>query len=602
MKRVCLLLCGVLTATARAQQAQTLPRPSLSERVVVLGTAEPVTEGESARSTVVLDTQQHPMPFREIEDYLRTDSSVDIQQRAGAGILSDISIRGGSFEQTLVLLNGMRVDNAETSHFNLDVPVPLLAVRSIDVLHGTGSTLYGSDALSGVVNVSTLKPDSTHLRLRSGFGSFGGNEQSFLGSMFSAKASEVLAGSRDASAGFVHDRDYDSLSGSSEGRLNTKLGQTDLLLAGSNRQFGAAHFFGNYDSFEHTKGWFGSLNQEFGSSTQAAAAYRRHSDIFLLSRVKPDGSKNQHIDQSWEGVVRRKQPLSSAANLFIGLEEDTDQIRSTNLGNHGRNRGAGYLDLDLHAKHRVSISLGLREEVLSGGHVVTSPMLGSSLWAGSSLKVRGSLGYGFRLPTFLDLYYTDPSTLGDPNLRPESAWNYEGGADWYPTRRSALSLTVFHSRQTDAIDYTRASAAQPWRATNLAAFGFTGVEAAVDVSPRPAQRVRLSWTFLSGAQSALNGLMSMYVFNYPVHNASAEWTSSLRGGVLLRTRIGVVERVGRDPYGVWDVGLARERGRFHPFLRMTNLSNTSYQEIVGVPMPGRAFAGGVEIFLRRSGM
>jgi vitamin B12 transporter len=77
---------------------------------------------------VAIDTQQHALTFQDAEDYLRTDASVDIQQRAPAGVMADISVRGASFEQTLVLLNGLRMDDAETSHFNLDVPAPLIAI------------------------------------------------------------------------------------------------------------------------------------------------------------------------------------------------------------------------------------------------------------------------------------------------------------------------------------------------------------------------------------------------------------------------------------------------------------------------------------------
>jgi len=142
--------------------------------VTVLGSAVPISLGESARTVNVLDTQQHPLGSESIEDYLSTDASVDIQQRAPAGVLSDISVRGASFEQTLVLLNGLSMDSAETSHFNLDLPLPLGALGSIDVLHGAGSTLYGSDAIGGVVDFTTWKPEADSVRLRGGTGSFGG--------------------------------------------------------------------------------------------------------------------------------------------------------------------------------------------------------------------------------------------------------------------------------------------------------------------------------------------------------------------------------------------------------------------------------------------
>jgi iron complex outermembrane receptor protein len=161
----------------------------------------------------------------------------------------------------------------------------------------------------------------------------------------------------------------------------------------------------------------------------------------------------------------------------------------------------------------------------------------------------------------------------------------------------AVTLTGFYSNQKDTIDYTRASPAEPWQASNLSGLSFIGVEAALDWNASPSQQFRLSWTGLEGAQKALHGLQSEYVFNYPVNNARAQWAWRLKQQLLLQTRLGVVERYQRAPYPVWDESLIRESGRIHPYLQVTNLSNTGYDEIVGVRMPGRSLVGGVEFTL-----
>jgi vitamin B12 transporter len=608
---IALTLCLTLPALSQHPQQPAPPQtiPPLQTTIVVLGTPDPVTEAESARSVTTLDTQQHPLAFQNIDDYLRTDASVFIQQRGAANTQSDISIRGTSFEQTLVLLNGLRINDAETSHFNLDVPVPLEAIGAINILHGTGSTLYGSDAIGGVVDFTTFKPEATSLRLRTGFGSFGENQQSFLASYAGRRISQVIAGAREHSNGFIPDRDFLTESVSSETRITTPLGDTDLLFAGSNRPFGADQFYGPYNSFEHTKGWYASANQPLGPNTYAAVAYRRHSDIFVLLRDRPAIYKNQHIDESWQAALRRHDSLKNDTlfkniTLSYGLEEDTDAIQSNNLGHHARNRGAGYLNLDLRVAQRGTLSLGLREEVFSGGRSVFSPELAGSLWLHPALKLRAALGYGFRLPTYVDLYYSDPSHIANPNLKPESAWNYEGGMDYYLNSRTAASLTVFYSRQTDAIDYVRTGPTAPYQASNLNGLHFTGVESSVEWHPTTRQRLKADWTLLFGAQQALNGLQSDYVSNYPTNNSSLEWTQSFRQswtqGVLLRTRLGVTQRYQQTPYPVWDASLARETGRIHPFLQLSNLTNTGYQEIIGVPMPGRSITGGMEISLTKS--
>jgi vitamin B12 transporter len=588
-----------------AQQVTQTPPPEtippLRTTVVVLGNPEAVSIGESARSVLTLDTQEHWLAFQDIEDYLRTDASVDIQQRGAAGTQADISVRGASFEQTLVLLNGLRINDVETSHFNLDVPVPLEAIGSVSVLHGAGSTLYGSDAIGGVVDFVTLKPTETTLRLRTGVGSFGENQQAFLASYAGHRVSEVFSGAREHSDGFIPDRDYLTESASSETRLTTFLGDTDILLAGSNRPFGADQFYGPYNSFEHTKGWFASLSQQLGANSSAAVAYRRHTDIFVLLRDQPAVYENNHIDENWEGALRRQQTLFKNTTLYYGLEEDTDAIQSNSLGHHGRNRGAGYVDFELRASQRGTVSVGAREEVFNGGRTVFVPQVAGSLWVRPAIKLRGSVGYGFRLPTYTDLYYTDPTHIADPNLKPESAWNFDGGLDWYPNGRTAASLTVFRSIQSNAIDYVRTGPTAPYQASNLTGLHFTGVESSYEWHPNNSEDLKAAWTMLFGAQDALHGLQSDYVSNYPTNNASLQWTQNFKRaqGLLLRSRLGVTQRYQQTAYAVWDVQLAREIGHIRPFLQMSNLANTGYQELIGIPMPGRSFTGGFEIQLSR---
>ena len=597
MRWLLLFIASLLAACAGAQQKPALP--SVDTTVVVLGSPIPVSEQDSARAVVSLDAQRAPLAFHQIEDYLRTDSSVDIQQRGGGGIMADVSIRGASFEQTLVLVNGFRMDSAETAHFNLDLPIPLLTVERIDVLHGAGSTLYGSDAIGGVVDVRTMAPAGTGFRLKTGAGSFGENEQAAIGSIVKKNWSDVLAGDREFSTGFMADRDYRTENASNELRFRSALGHSDLLFAGDDRAYGANQFYGPYVSWERTKGWFAALTQQFNSNTQVSAAYRRHSDIYVLERDDPEEYKNQHIDDGFEGAVRDQRVLAKNLTLASGLEEDTDRIDSTNLGQHGRNRGAGYAAVEWLQPARGSLSLGAREEVFDGGLAVFSPMISATRWLSSKTILHASIGHGFRIPTYLDLYYSDPSTLGNPNLKPESAWNFDAGVSWFPKPEVAATITAFYSRQHDTIDYTRASEADPWQASNLSGVRFKGVEASVTWQPRSTEHLMLSWTNLVGAQSALHSLQSEYVFNYPVNNARIDWTQQVSRQVLLNTRLGFVQRFEKTPYAVWDVSLARPQGRVRPYLQMTNLTDTGYVEIVNVRMPPRGFVGGFEIVLAK---
>ena len=126
-----------------------------TQAVIVTGTFEPLQLEESNRAVNSFEVTKSPELTTSFVDYLHQDASVDLQQREINGVQADLSIRGSSFGQTLVLLNGFRINDAQTGHHNLDIPIPLEALDQIEVLHGSGSTLYGADALGGAVNFVT---------------------------------------------------------------------------------------------------------------------------------------------------------------------------------------------------------------------------------------------------------------------------------------------------------------------------------------------------------------------------------------------------------------------------------------------------------------
>jgi outer membrane cobalamin receptor len=599
MIRESALLFAIACAASAGAQTQTQSqKPHPTETMVVLGTPAPVPLAESPASVLVIPVKQQELKVGTPLDLLREDSSVYLEQRGAGGAQSDIVLRGGSFEQTLVLVNGLRINDAQTSHHNLDLPIPLEAMDQIQVLHGAGSTLHGVDALDGVVDFITAAPSRASLLLRAGGGSFGENEESLMAGGVHRHMSGRITADRNFSTGFITDRDYRNEDASAEGWLGSRLGVTDLLFAGSDRAFGANQFYGPYPEWERTKGLFASIRQEIGTQTEAAFGFRRHTDEFVLVRDNPSIYENNHIDGSWQSQLRHTVSLPRNSLVLMGLEADGDSIRSNNLGIHARNRGAGYVDFDLSpSKQRWNLSAGLREEMFSGGggQWVTSPHVAGSWRVRPSFKLRATGGYGFRIPTYTDLYYSDPVTIGNPNLKPESAWSGEAGFDWAPAQKFMLSATGFYSRQHNAIDYVRANANAPWQAENLSGLRFTGVEASTTWKPSRMHTIQVGWTSLYGAQNALHGLQSEYIFNYPVNNVHAMWDWALPGGVALTNMVQIAERYEQTAYPVWDVSLIRGRGTVQPYARMTNASNTGYQEIEGVAMPGRAIVAGLAV-------
>ena len=588
-----------------AQSAPALPSAKIVvvDSVQVTTTVEPLPFAESDRSVEVLLPRAMSIGTDSVVDLLRSDPSLNVQARGAEGIQADLSIRGTTFEQSLILVNGMRVDDPETGHLNLDIPIPLDAITRVDILHGSGSTFYGSDSIGGAVNLLTgAPPAGLSLILRSGAGNYGSLENHLRASYAAGPFAEQITAGRDTSDGFIYDRNYASNAIASETWLKSKPGTTDIMLATSDRPYGANLFYGPYPSWERTKAWLASIQQQIGKRTAARFGYRRHSDLFVLFVGQPARYENNHITTSYEGALRRADDLGRNTTLAYGLEEAGDTIHSNSLGKHARNQSAGYANLSLRSLRRFSLSLGAREEVLSSQGSVFSPNAAAAFTLTQTVRLRGSAGHGFRQPTYVDLYYADPATLGNPKLKPESSWSYEGGADWSPANgRLTLSAAGFRLNQTNVIDYVKLlplTTGEKWQAINVPTLDITGAETSLRIRLASTQQLQFSYT-ANHSGNLPPGYLSEYAFNYAAQNAIFGWTGQLPGAwgheVTAHTQINVVQKTTHTAYPLWDIDVARNTGMVRPYLRLLNLSNTDYTEIPNVPMQGRTLMGGMQL-------
>ena len=579
------------------KQASTMV-PPLQQTIVVTGTWEPVALEESDRSVNQYTLENERLLFGAVSDAFALDSSVTVNSRGANGIQADFSIRGGSFDQTLLLLNSIRLNDDQSGHYNSDFAIPLDAIDHIEVLRGSGSTLYGSDAVSGVINIitrPTTNTDPIEMRIRSGIGNFGTNEESGFVSFSFGPLSQKVSLERELSTGFTDDREYRNLSLASDSWLKSSLGLARVFLGSDDRPFGANQFYGAFNSWERTKTWVADIAQDLGAHTLLTIGLRRHTDLFELLRDNPEYYTNRHIDYSWDLALRRHDSITKFAQIYYGLEALRDHVNSNNLGVHSRTQGAAYGSFDMRAIRRASLSIGAREEAYGNGGYFFAPSINGGYWLSSQVKLRASVSRAFRLPTYTDLYYSDPANLGNPNLKPEQAWNYEAGLDWHPRDRWRVSLTAFDRNERDDIDYVRADSAAIWQAMNFDKLNFVGWEASINLSLPGSQLVSAEYTGLHGASAALDGFQSKYVFNYPTQEAVLAWQRTSARGWLARARVGVTDQYQRSTYTLVDASVAWTRSRFHPYARVTNLANQSYQAVYGVPMPGRAALVGLEL-------
>jgi iron complex outermembrane receptor protein len=591
------LLGAALTGSAAGQQGSQTVTVTAPEPLPI--SARDLLDRSSVTFDLSDPATQQPL-FNSVVDWLRMDPSLTLEERGPNGVQADLSLRGSTFEQTLVLVDGMRVNDPETGHLNLDTTLPYEATQRVDVLHGSGSTFFGSDAIGGAVDLITAAPAHASASLRLGGGSLGATEQHLQLSGVMDRAAARLTGSRDTSDGFFYAGQDDRGFHSNALALDTfvtasrQLPPTEILLSGSDRPFGANLFYGPYDSAERTKGWFASIRQPLPSRVAADFAFRRHTDEYVLFVQDPAAYENNHVDTLWQTDLRRTSTPRKNLDLAYGLEADGDAIRSNSLGRHARNQGAGYVNLSLRSLRRLTFSVGARQEIFAGPTPVFSPSVSAGYDLSHGLRAHAAFGHGFRLPTYVDLYYADPTTVGNPALKPETSQSYEGGLQWTALRdRLSISATGFTLRQTNAIDYSKDTLTAPWQATNVGHLAISGAETLLTLHATSTQQLWLGYTFLHAAPPPA-GLISEYAYNFASSNGSFSYRG-VWGPIAALTSVSVVQQTGRTAYPLWTLALTRTGGLFRPYLRAENLANVAYQELAGVPLPGRTLMGGITL-------
>ncbi len=565
------------------------------EDVVVTAHAEDVPFETLARDVVVITREDIArLPGRSIADLLAY-VGVDVRSRGPWGVQSDFSLRGATFGQALVLVDGVRLNDTQSGHHNGDIPVPLDAIERIEILLGPGSSLYGADAFGGTINVITRRSSAYR---SAGFS--GGSNGYVAGQAAMAgtagRVHEAFAISAERSGGFEIDRDYRDISAHS----STTFGNgVRLNVSALGKDFGANGFYGPALSTERTNQTLvsadGQLRRFAGWDARWQTGYRTHGDVFLYNSVA-GGTPNRHRTHAFEGMLRASHAFSDTTRLTLGGDAGVDWIRSNNLGDHSLARGSAYGELQQRVAARTVVYAGLRLDGYSTFGPAWSPSASAATWLGARVKLRASAARAFRVPTFTERFYVDPNNLGTANLTPERAWGYEGGADWLAPAGAAIGVTVFDRRDRDTIDFVRESALVRWRAANIRRVDTAGLELTARIPLSAAATASASYTRLRATTDSLP-LLSKYVLDSARQNLALtgrERIRSMEFGETLR----YTER--RDGRTYWVADARASRAMFHAvlFVEGDNLLDSRYQEILGVDMPGRTFRAGITVGTR----
>lgn len=556
-------------------------------------------------------------PARSLQEVLSFTPGVDVRQRGVTGVQGDIGIRGGGFEQTLMLINGIKLTDPQTGHHIMNIPVPLQAIQRVEVMKGPGSRIFGQNAYAGAVNIVTMLPEERSLNLQSYAGDFGmkgiGMVSSLPVDLPFGKYKQTLSISHDASNGHWYNSDYKVTNVFYEAGMDLNEKNEIRAMAGyTDRTFGANGFYTDRfpDQWESIQTFLASISHTYDHNdiyVQTRAYWRQNTDEFRLRRNEPEFFTNNHVSDVLALEVNGRYQSNFGTSGF-GVEGRSEKISSTNLGDRER------AFLGVFAEHRIEFwsDFDFRAGVYSnyydeyGWRHFPGAELGYQLTDRSRFYT--NYGASYRIPSFNDLYYEDPSNVSNPNLLPEEAQSFEVGYKYF-NKGVRFELVYFNRYTKNLIDWSRApSDVSPnpnrWTPSNISEVTFQGIETGIQYALNlggknfKIREASFSYNFIDANLQQIQGIESRNTLTALRHQVigglQAEFFSNFETNIKAR----YIERMALDPYFLLDIRLDYNRLKtFGLFAEASNVTNANYIEAGFVQMPGRWFRAGINLNL-----
>ncbi len=588
------VLIAALAPAARAQHPVSLDTVHVS----VSSRTDSTPAAASRTVDVITHAQLEARAGQSLQQILGERLGVDIDPRSPAQ--ADVAMRGSSIEQVVILVNGQRVSDEQAGHYDLDLTVPTDMIDHIEILRGTGSTLYGPNAVGGVIDIVTRR-DTTAALARVQSGSFGTVDASLL---------------RDGAIGPVGLRagaDYARSDGSrpgtdykiSQARLaaDTRLGpgRLDADAAIGVRDFGADSFYGPYPSYEDTHTSTASLRWAAPLAGRwtldVSASGRRHIDLFTLFRDNPALYQNHHDNWQTGGDAVARYAAAPNVALAIGAEGFDARLVSARLGNHDETRSAAFAELSAGTSDGPSVDAGVRGDHSSAYGDFFSPSLAGSVPLGDRVRLRASVGRGFRAPTWTERFYVDPANIGSPDLKSETFWAGEVGADVRLSDRLSLDADTYVRQADNLIDWARPAGAAdtvPWHTMNIESAQYRGVE----LTARAGDVAGLDWTLrasgLSFTPQGASGYEGKYALRPITRTYGATIATPERRGFTALLDLLDSQRASETSHFRADLRLGYRWGVWRTMLDLRNLTDARYLDASGMPVAGRGAYLGLE--------
>lgn len=447
-----------------------------------------------------------------VSSVLKDMTAVDIRQRSFSSVQSDISIRGGSFDQSIVLLNGINLSDPQTGHHSLNIPVNSTVLEAAEIVYGPGSRIFGANALTGAVNFISSIPQKSGIMLDVSYGSFNTVNGDVVLNHVAKKFNQTLNFNYTQSDGFIHNTDYNKINVYYENNISLGKIKIKTMLGYLDKNFGAYSFYTPQyvNQYEKIRTGFGAVKVYGGSAIkwEYKAYYRGFTDEYQLFRESADYYQN--IDGIWINYTTgdsvswyrsHNNHFTTVAGTGFNLEKDWiggksaiggeyryEQIYSNVLGNQ---LDEAYENLYTKSDERQNITVFAehgyyknRILINAGAMAYYNQKYGLNFYYGGdagykiteNFIVKAGVNKSMRLPTFTELYYQGAANEGNPNLVPEHAISIEVGTKLYFSKKSFINVNLYNRLGTNIISWVRESRADKWKTENLTELNTYGAE------------------------------------------------------------------------------------------------------------------------------
>lgn len=590
-----IILFSVLVLSFIGNAQETQQKTDSIKEIVVTSSRIDLPFDKNSRTIQIVTAQDIiKLGVNNVADALQQVAGIDVRRQGVNGMQADLYIRGGGFDQTLLLIDGIKVDDPQTGHHTLNLALPIEVIQRIEVIKGPAARIFGQNAFSGAVNIVTKNVPEDNLVTRLQAGSYGQFLAEATGSINLDNSSHLVHFSKNFSNGYRENTDFDNQNLFVKSQFNKNQLPINFIASLSERKFGANGFYGiptatqQYEETQASLVGFSTVIKNNNFTWKPRVYWRRNEDEYLFIRNNPSAYRNLHITNKVAAELNASYS-SSIGTTGFGVEFSKYYIASNRLGDNQREIATLFLEHRFQfLDNKLDVTPGLAASYFSDFDNKLFPGIDLGFQLKEGLRIYGNVGYTYRVPTYTDLYYIGPQATGNPNLQPEEALAQEVGIRWN-TKRINFSIAGFNRDSNDLIDYVRLNATDvAFTPQNIQDVNTKGFESQLDYKftvNNLDQKISLGYTFIEDEIKRSTAAESRYSINSLKHQLvgtyQMQWFKNFTNSIAYR----YLERTSGISYNVVDLSAVYALNAMEFSIYANNIFNTEYFETSLIPMP-----------------